>query len=221
MAASSQFRLNVGLALAMMDVEHQNQPLLIDMDSKYKEPHSYCHFCGCKYIGENAATWPRKCSWYVCSKTVWKNPLPVVVALIPVMPGTLSNPGPVIFHPETFIPVNVGVLAVRRAIPPDVGKLALPSGYVDDLEDWREAAMRELEEETELSFKEDDLELFDVVASKNKKHTLIIFETKPIFREEISFVMNDEVIEIVVVKDPTELVWDVHQLMTKRLFKTL
>jgi len=125
-----------------------------------------------------------------------------------------------VYDPETFIPTNVGVLAVRRAIPPDIGELALPSGYVDNMEDWRAAGVRELAEETELTFKEADLDLFDVVASRNKKHILVFFRTTPIFSNEIPTVSNDEVSEVVLVKDPAELIWDTHQLMVNRLLET-
>lgn len=42
------------------------------------------------------------------------------------------------------------VLMVRRAVDPQMGKWALPAGYIDYGEDPREAAVREVQEETGL-----------------------------------------------------------------------
>src|SRR6476659_9743246 len=50
----------------------------------------------------------------------WANPLPVSVVLVPV---------------------DGGLLLVRRAIPP-VGQLALPGGYINLGESWEEAGAR-------------------------------------------------------------------------------
>ncbi len=169
--------------------------------------HSYCHYCGEYYSGLQRQQWPRHCSY--CEKDVWKNPLPVAVVMVPIKRRYNSTN-----H------VIEGVLAVRRAIPPDVGGLALISGYVDNEEDWRDAALRELEEEagiTRTTFDIDDLKLFDVVASKNKQHMLVFCEVPPIYMPDS--VSNDEVTELVLVKDTRELVWDTHQLMAKRLLK--
>ncbi len=58
----------------------------------------------------------------------YRNPTPVAVALIPMTGG--------------------GLLTIRRGIEPEVGKLALPGGFVDFDETWQDACARELLEET-------------------------------------------------------------------------
>lgn len=60
------------------------------------------------------------------------NPLPVAVALVPV---ALPDGG-------------VGVLGVRRNIPPQVGGLAFPGGYIELGETVAQASAREVREET-------------------------------------------------------------------------
>jgi ADP-ribose pyrophosphatase YjhB (NUDIX family) len=49
-----------------------------------------------------------------------------------------------------FIEKDGRVLLVRRAMSPERGKWALPAGYIDDGEDPRAAAIREVREETGL-----------------------------------------------------------------------
>lgn len=161
--------------------------------------HLFCHNCGTKY---SELTWPRNCN--NCKNSCWKNPIPVVVMIVPIKKLYKSNP-----------PTHVidSVLSVRRGIEPDVGKLAMPSGYVDDMEDWRDAAIRELDEEVGLTFKQSDLSLFDILQSKNKKHMLIFCNLPPIYMPDQ--IHNNEVQELVDTK-PEDLVWDTHIKMAKR-----
>ena len=88
-------------------------------------PHTFCSFCGVRFP-ENMG-WPRTCP--ACGHTTYRNPLPVAVVLIPV---------------------ESGLLLIRRSIAPQVGKLALPGGYINDGETWQAAAAREVAEETGL-----------------------------------------------------------------------
>lgn len=83
---------------------------------------SHCSYCGSRF--PDGLNWPRTCP--TCHQTSYKNPLPVAVLLLPV---------------------DDGVLVVRRAIEPRLGQLALPGGYIEVGESWQNAAARELREE--------------------------------------------------------------------------
>src|SRR5205814_8192464 len=101
----------------------QRRPPLARRTPMKLKKHSHCSYCGAAYPAD--APFPRTCS--PCGNTTWVNPIPVAVCLLPV---------------------DGGLLVIRRAIPPKVGELALPGGYVDLSETWQQAAARELEEET-------------------------------------------------------------------------
>lgn len=64
----------------------------------------------------------------------YNNPVPVVVALLSIRNAAR--------RPK--------LLAIKRGIPPKLGELAFPGGYVNELEDANTAMSRELLEETGL-----------------------------------------------------------------------
>jgi 8-oxo-dGTP diphosphatase len=104
--------------------------------------HAHCSYCGTPYDPPDAP-WPRQCAG--CGELTWRNPLPVAVVLLPVVG-----------------PAGRGVVVVRRAIEPGLGELCLPGGFIELGETWREAAARELREETGLLADPADVDLFDV-----------------------------------------------------------
>jgi ADP-ribose pyrophosphatase YjhB (NUDIX family) len=71
-----------------------------------------------------------------------------------------------------------GLVVVRRDIEPFRGELALPGGFIETGESWREAAVRELREETDLTASPDDVRLFDVHSSFNGR-SLLVFGLLP------------------------------------------
>jgi 8-oxo-dGTP diphosphatase len=92
----------------------------------------------------------------------WSNPLPVAVVLLPVR----------------YADGRLGLVTVRRDIEPFRGELALPGGFIETGESWREAAVRELVEETGLPGTPDEVELFDVHSS-HQGGSLLVFGLLP------------------------------------------
>lgn len=120
--------------------------------------HAHCTYCGTRWPA--GLGWPRTCA--TCGETTWSNPLPVAVMLLPVS------------YPDG----RAGVVVVRRDIEPYRGDLALPGGFIETGESWREAAVRELREETGLVAEPDEVTLFDVHSSYNG-YTLLVFGLLP------------------------------------------
>jgi ADP-ribose pyrophosphatase YjhB (NUDIX family) len=163
-----------------------------------KEKHTHCSYCGKKYASEK---WPRGC--IKCKNITWRNPLPVIVLLVPA---------------------GAGLLLIRRGNSPACGELALPGGYIDWDEDWRTAGARELLEETNIKVDASKLELLDILNSSSNKtdihsHMLIFVRTPPVALNVLeNFRPNDEVTELEVHYDPIDLVFKTHSAMMKRFF---
>jgi ADP-ribose pyrophosphatase YjhB (NUDIX family) len=153
--------------------------------------HDHCSYCGARW--PDGLGWPRTCA--ACGETTWSNPLPVAVVLLPV----------------GFDDGRTGLVVVRRNIEPFRGELALPGGFIETGESWREAAVRELREETELPGDPGEVELFDVHSSHNG-YSLLIFGTLPA-RAAASLppsTPNEESMEWLVITEPTRLCFPTH-----------
>ncbi|WP_416977798.1 NUDIX domain-containing protein [Streptomyces sp. T028] len=108
-------------------------------------PDSHCSSCGAPY-GEGVTGWPRTCP--ACAAIAYRNPLPVAVALQPVYDAK-----------------GTGLVVITRTVAPARGGIALPGGYIDDREDWRQAVVRELREETGIEAASRDVRLADAMSS--------------------------------------------------------
>jgi ADP-ribose pyrophosphatase YjhB (NUDIX family) len=111
---------------------------------------AHCSFCGSAFAPDQP--WPRQCA--SCGSFTYRNPIPVAVCLVPV---------------------DGGLLCIRRAIPPAVGELALPGGYVDLNETWQQAAVRELYEETGVRIDAGEVRHFRTHSSTLGDGVLLIF----------------------------------------------
>lgn len=122
----------------------------------------------------------------------FKNPTPVAVAIIPV---------------ETEVSYNIGgvnidlsiqqVVYARRNIEPKLGMLALPGGFVNELERIETGGAREVKEETGLIITEEEFELFRSEITPNNRN--LIFGITPVRSMDVIKELeenwkNDEVI---------------------------
>jgi ADP-ribose pyrophosphatase YjhB (NUDIX family) len=152
---------------------------------------SHCSFCGTRF---NDEPWPRTCR--ACGQTSYLNPLPVVVALLPI---------------------GDGLVGVRRNIEPKRGTLTLPGGYVDLNETWQEGAVRELREETGISIDPGEIRLYDV--QNGLDDTLVIFGlATPQPRDRLKPFQSRETQEIALIDRPMELGWPNHTVIVARYF---
>jgi 8-oxo-dGTP diphosphatase len=153
--------------------------------------HDHCSYCGTRYA--EGLAWPRTCTG--CGETTWSNPLPVAVVLLPV----------------TYVDGSTGLVVVRRDIEPFRGEIALPGGFIETGESWREAAVRELREETGLIAKPDEVWLFDVHSSFNGRSLLIFGIVPPRAAEDLpESTPTEEVMEWLVLTEATPLAFPTH-----------
>lgn len=152
---------------------------------------SHCSYCGGRFSEETA--WPRRCP--VCENLSYLNPLPVSVVLLPV---------------------EGGLLLVRRTVAPQIGKLALPGGFINVGESWQEAGARELWEETGIRIDAAALQLFDTRSAPDG--TVLVFGLAPPQKADSlpAFVATNETSETVIAPGPTPLAFSTHNEIAER-----
>lgn len=139
---------------------------------------SHCSYCGARFTEQKL--WPRKC--FICWNESYKNPIPIVVALVSV-------------H-QRGVAAQCGWLVEQRGIEPEKGGWALPSGYVDFNERWEDAVVRELQEEVGLTTKPEDWSIHKIVKSNQGNMLIFCTHKTGVYRDEINFVPNTEVLGI-------------------------
>lgn len=157
---------------------------------------SHCSYCGQAFDVDQA--WPRTCA--SCGNTTFLNPVPVAVVLVPI---------------------DLGLLVVRRNIEPKRGWLALPGGYINYGESWQAAGAREVFEETGLQLDPDHIREFRVKSAPDS--TLLIFGlAQPIGLADLPpFVPNEETQEIKIITAPEELAFSLHTEVVRDYFDQL
>ncbi|ANW22091.1 NUDIX domain-containing protein [Streptomyces clavuligerus] len=161
---------------------------------------SYCGDCGAPHRPRGtAADWPRTCP--ACGATAYRNPLPVAVALQPARDADGS-----------------GLVVVVRSIEPQLGGTALPGGFIDHGEDWRDAVARELREETGIGTAAADVRLADVLSSPHG-HLLVfgLLPTLPVESLPPSR-PTDETTGWKLLRTPVELAFPLHTTAVRRWF---
>lgn len=147
--------------------------------------HSHCSYCGHPFAEQQP--WPRICA--NCGQTSFLNPLPVVVMLLPV---------------------DDGLLQIRRGIEPGRGLWAFPGGYVNLGESWQEAGAREVFEETHVRIEAGEIREFRVRSAPDG--TLLIFGLGAPRRlnELPPFEPTDETTERAVRRELTGMAFQLH-----------
>lgn len=157
------------------------------------QKNSHCTYCGAEFPPKQG--WPRKCSH--CGTTSYLNPIPVVVVLVPI---------------------DDGVIVIRRNIEPQKGTLTLPGGYLDIGETWQEGARRELFEETGIAVPSEEIRLYDVMNGLD--NTLVIFGLATRQNRSAYKPFNSsETQEVVLIREPIELGFTMHTRVVQRFFE--
>lgn len=160
-------------------------------------------FSSCCAVPFEKGLYPRVCP--SCGNQFWDNPTPVVVVLQPVLSEDRRK----------------GLVVIRRAIPPCVGELALPGGFLE-IEQWQTGAARELWEEGAAEIPSTMLtpfRPFPYASSSNNKRVLLFSIAAPIhIRDLPPFRPNPEVSERVLIWEPVELCFTTHTEAVRQFF---
>lgn len=158
------------------------------------QQYAHCSYCGHPFEADQP--WPRRCPH--CQNVTFLNPTPIVVILLPV---------------------DEGLLVIRRGIPPQQGWLALPGGFVDYGESWQEAGAREVWEETGVRIEPQEIDEFWVRSTPQGDQILIFGLARPRTAATLPpFGPSPEATERAVITEPQELAFPLHTEVVKSFF---
>jgi ADP-ribose pyrophosphatase YjhB (NUDIX family) len=129
------------------------------MDAPIKD--RFCSYCGTAF--EPPLLYPRTCPSPACNITLWANPIPVCVLLVPVRDGD-----------------RLGLLIHRRGIERRAGYLALPGGFLEEHESWQVGAARELHEELDLTVDPETLQPTWYASTTPRPNRVLLFCEAPV-----------------------------------------
>jgi ADP-ribose pyrophosphatase YjhB (NUDIX family) len=116
-----------------------------------------------------------------------------------------------------LLPVDDGLLVVRRAIAPGRGKLALPGGFIELEESWQEAGARELFEETGIRIDPQLLSPFAVHSAPDG--TILIFGLAPPWIGPLPpFTSDDESSARLVIRQAQPMAFSLHTRVVRDYF---
>ena len=128
---------------------------------------SHCEFCG-GVLDPNTEGWPKRCTG--CHRYTYQSPKPVVAVAIPTAERAL--------------------LIIQRGLHPYRGEWALPGGYVDYREGWRDAAVREAREEVGVCLDPRKMVLMNVITTPNNFMVFCVL-TSPLGMGDFSWKSHD------------------------------
>lgn len=113
----------------------------------------------------------------------------------------------------------VGLVVIRRTIPPQRGRLALPGGFIDHGETWQQAVTRELAEETGITARPEEVRLADALTDTDGGFLLLfgLLPARPAHELPRSR-PTDETDGWQIITDPAELAFSLHTEAAARWF---
>jgi 8-oxo-dGTP pyrophosphatase MutT (NUDIX family) len=114
---------------------------------------------------------------------------------------------------------GTALVVITRTIAPARGGIALPGGYIDDREDWRQALVRELKEETGIDAASRDVRLVDALSSSDGH--LLLFGVLPERSADglTPSAATDETEGWHLLRRPEELAFPLHTLAVRAWFE--
>ncbi len=158
------------------------------------EINTFCSYCGNKFSNKN---YPRFCKY--CKTETYLSAPAVGIGLVPI---------------------NNGILVVRRNILPGIGQLALPGGYKNVDETWEEGIAREVFEETGITVDSETITLFDVKTTERGAVLVFGLCARLFLDEPIQFRLDHETQEAFVVEQPVAMCFSHHEELTTRWFNS-
>jgi len=124
----------------------------------------HCTYCG-NHLHRGG--WPKQCSF--CNEFNYNSPKPIATLVLTAWDTQRQLDGFVI---------------IKRGIEPFKDAWAFPGGYVDHAEDWRDAAVREAEEEIGVHLRPKGLHIIEAVSTQSNFLVLFIGSDQVFYSSE-------------------------------------